>query len=898
MSSRQSSVAIDKASLTNTQAEEAPQSFGDATIHLGDVNQSESVRSHIDEHSALKQQLIEKLGAPSFKALNLLVKLSPNYTNDVKQIVEARREVKRLSYLNLNEDEQFANPIIERAKSYLPIFEVLASLPQLRPILEHAIDFEAGRVSSWIKKQLIGGAQYVPVGVLGAGQAGAAFNSEFIAQAPNGRTITIDQFNILGGQFRRYGAGAFSMNSGDGSLKEGSDTSEIFDFNGYGENSLAKIAHASGRFYPDNSAAGLAAAFNQYVSSDTMLSTDIESLQINSGEGGMFNIDLIDNETKDTFALQVDRLVPLVGVGEETYGIESPDAETLKIIAEERAKPILERQLFLYGELLSVFGDPNITSPRLLLAGKVLASVGGGHGAMTIVEGVMGLNPGARGVPGQPKSILLLSSPFKTREEFLEKGYERYSQVASFFPSKDDTAVTEPSLIKPLSNVRMQQLRRGEDGKLIMICTSKDQQSPFEVPADAVVATVGYVSGLPKLLEKLHSDEVKLVRHYKPDEICEKLIIDCADEPMVRRIDAKDFDPSFVRHDCVVIAIEQRMDGTVRPNMVISSPKLWLRYLEQAIHQGGCILQCESGTTFEIEAYKSSDKTCKCKRVNDPNLADKEYTLEVDRLSEHLSYLMEDREVTCIRYPRLNRDINSLPAIMDNHSNSPIGRFGEQVGVSMGGSAAQLPLNEEYLDRAKKVGAPINPVALSPNIPSILQLSRSISAEVGHRKSTLRPPTKSDYGNLINSICDVKTSTMQLFQFGLLRAACSNPTFEGDNIAQISKIDASQIGTMREDPKIMIGRVVMRRTDLKDEDVPEESKLQIADFQVTFKQIPTAQELELCNDILNDPAVFSAISSIPNSSVYVPLSTLGIHQLVRSDGLSLPMQMATSSFTK
>ncbi|MCB0340048.1 MAG: hypothetical protein KDD53_10605, partial [Bdellovibrionales bacterium] len=160
--------------------------------------------------------LDDKLTRPSFAAIFEIINNTPRLRSIRRELYKRREDLLNESF---DEDSQrsLASHPYRRVQSFLINLCIAARDRSLRPMLEHAIDYEATRESNYLKGILFGSKQHhIPLAITGAGLHGAIFNSAFTGLDPSTQAITFEKRDHLGGQFRSYGGAVIRLNSATG----------------------------------------------------------------------------------------------------------------------------------------------------------------------------------------------------------------------------------------------------------------------------------------------------------------------------------------------------------------------------------------------------------------------------------------------------------------------------------------------------------------------------------------------------------------------------------------------------------------------------------------------------------------------------------------------------------
>ena len=398
------------------------------------------------DHEQIRQFHISKLRAPHFSAFFEYLRHSPGWWDKLKEAYERRTQF----WLKGEEEAQ-------RLRLLTPLFSTAVRIPELRSYLHVVLDGASREENELVRSEIESGSDYVPQLVIGAGVHGAVFNAEFLHDAPTIPSLTIEHREQVGGQFRSYGNPVLDMNSENAAINRSQTPGSMnVNTNTFGPHAPVQLPDLSAKLYADNEEIGLATAFNQYLSANT-LTASVERVEKNddTSRPGKYRVVMRNGPDETEIVLTTDQVAVASGIGTSDYGLRNPDQKTQEILSAEQEK---NRQgenarVLTYEEFLQKVGDPTNQFPLEQFIDRKVVIVGGGHSGLTVAEYLSHLGPSYRGSVsslGAPSEIVILGSKYTTRDELLNSELPRYSRLAAVMERKEKN----PRSAEPLINLR------------------------------------------------------------------------------------------------------------------------------------------------------------------------------------------------------------------------------------------------------------------------------------------------------------------------------------------------------------------------------------------------------------------------------------------------------------
>lgn len=253
--------------------------------------------------------------------------------------------------------------------------------------------------------------------IIGAGTHGSIIAARLRAENPDARIIAVEQADMLGGQFRKYGTrSTFFINSRNHRPQNNGKSAlpgRAGNLNTFGEKAPVQTTDISSETYPTNLELGHTSAINQYLSAETVLGVTAESVDAETGD-----VTVRDTSTNEVYSLRGSKIVMTTGLGERETPTQTPGLMTAE-------------------ELLSHFGNSENEFPMQDFVDKKIAIIGGGDSGRICAELFTRLAPKdayGRSVTqlGGPDSISWYGTDFSNRDEFCATNRPRYQQLASF----------------------------------------------------------------------------------------------------------------------------------------------------------------------------------------------------------------------------------------------------------------------------------------------------------------------------------------------------------------------------------------------------------------------------------------------------------------------------------
>ncbi|MDB5193991.1 MAG: hypothetical protein JWN50_5 [Parcubacteria group bacterium] len=492
--------------------EELPLPILDKTLKEAELAGPENLVEHESDMEEVRHFYIEKLRDPHINAFFKYLRNDPALWQKITNTYKKRQTFLDSAH-RLERDQLDQQP--DHIRLLAPLISAIATTPEVRASFQLLLDEAAQYESQTLRESIEDGHNYVQRLVVGGGLMGAIFNSEFLHQAPEASSLTVEQNAALGGQFRQYGSAVISMNTQNAPFnKEGGDEISNIDPNSFGPHAPIELGDLSGDLFADNEMIGLAAALNQYLTGHTLLNNESYRASLNTSENpGKFKVE-IKEETGTSRDVYTDGIITLSGIGESSYGLPNADSETQSILDKESAQyeQTKHSHVLTYGQFLSMIGDPTNDFPLEPFIGKRVGFVGGGHSSLTGAEALAHLGPEHRGsvsTLGGPKEIVILGTSFANREEFLAKELPRYGQLAAIMARKESHPDSKDPLVTVMPGVRVRQLRESGEGLTLQYAdkTAPSTDALQELGLDYVVFTTGFEDTTLGMFEGMLDDE-------------------------------------------------------------------------------------------------------------------------------------------------------------------------------------------------------------------------------------------------------------------------------------------------------------------------------------------------------------------------------------------------------
>lgn len=651
-----------------------------------------NVSLEVGQSRSLEYQVLgDKLLRPSFLAIYNLTRQTPRLRSLRAKFHNSREDLLD-PQLDADQSVSLKDHPYRRVQSILISLSLAARDRTLRPLLEHAIDYEAQRDSLRLKEQLFSGTKhYLPVVTTGAGGHGAIFNTRYLTENPGSPAITFEKSNILGGQFRSYGAPVIRMNTENGPIRQDlSGSNDIDDFNSLGEKAILQLNQLCGDLFPTNMDIGLAMALNQYLRSYTALGVEtVDSGGEDPTKRAFVTIRDVETQQIATHDIGVGVLVP--GLGRDRRGFRNADAETSAALKENDSLEPRNRFYHTYGDVLSLFGSHRGTLARELFSGKDVIIQGGGHSALTVIERITGLfndpeDYSVAAIQG-PRSIVVIGSKYETAQDFLAHEMGRYGAASRLFPAD---ATDTGSLVSPICNSYAFQMRK--DGDRIQVLYGPKTFNPktdsieslSALEGDVLIATTGFDPAAEKILG--------FSRENNPRGMCIRL--EQGDKEIAEAI-------PFVR-----------CDATEMHHQALT-----------ALHVPGCRFRCEDGHLFVVEVRDGDYYLCTCTEsgIPDPSTEAKLLASEIE------TYLKGPNAPVEILYPDWDGRVKSLPPVICDESGDIVGRYGLRPDLIIAGPASAPVVAKAQFVRGEQFGSPTNPVSLSSSRRGTEQLGQLVA---------------------------------------------------------------------------------------------------------------------------------------------------------------------------
>ncbi len=704
----------------------------DADINGKNINRA-------PEKSLEFEILYDKLERPAFKALYAYIKSDPRLRTLRSDFYAQRSDLLDPGFDSDHTISLCDHPY-RRVQGLLVNICLAARDETLRPMLEHAIDFEAARDSKRLKQDLFSGKQHhIPVLLTGAGAHAAIFNSAYTSAFPNSPSVTIERTSKLGGQFRKYGAPVIRMNTESAPIRQDKVGSiDRDDFNSLGADAILQLNQLTGDLFPTNMDVGLAIALNQYLRSYTVLS--VETIESEPDPDASFStITLEDVETGDraVHTTGVDILVP--GLGEDRRGYRNADDKSAEAIEKNYELELKERYYFTYGEFLTLCGSLSGTISRTFFSNKTIIVEGGGHSALTAIERITGIfndvdDYSVSSISG-PRQIHLVGSKYATAHQLQSEEMGRYGQVSRLFPQFDGDL---NSLVNPICGNYAYQLRKSDTDVTLLhgskMLSQKDNYSVeelTELQGDIVVSTTGF-------------------------------------DPVAEKILAGEQARNYGKRARLLLTSEENsstgQDGTI----LCDSEEMELQ-AEAALQISECTFKCVDGEAYTFKKEGDVWLVCDCDNDGIPDME-----TAVNMNDEQLqSYIHLKRPPIEILYPAWDGSAKTLPPIICNETKDIIGRYGFRNDTLIAGPASAPVVGEYHAKREKLYGSPMNKVSISASRRATWLLGKMV-ANRGRADQATFPiidrTSRYNPENLSMPIRDSQALEPQL-KYSLLRAA-------------------------------------------------------------------------------------------------------------------------------
>ena len=561
----------------------------------------------------LRRYRLEKLRAPFFSAFFKYLRSVPNLWDQIAARFEKVKEFQHVANgLENLDDETVISDTRDRVKLLAPFWSAVATIPEARAYLELALNEATRSESDRIKDKLRSGDYFVQELVIGGGVHGAIYNSEFIFHAPQVSRLTTERSSILGGQFRKYGP-VLSMNSPNRPLN--TDIKGQLDnpnMNTFGTHAPVQLTDISGKFYADNADIGLAAALNQYMSSDNVVNSEVVKVQKNlkpESSKGQFVVHLRDMKTGEEYTIFTNRIISSIGLGAPDYGFPQMDDQTRKICGAG------DGRVMRYDEFLAEVGDRSNPFPLQRFVGKKVAILGGGHSGLTVAEYLSGLGPEYRGSTtslGSPAEIILLGTKFEDDKGLLANEISRYAELAGVVQGANDSS-TRRKILSPLRELRAIRLednptQDNKEGRITILCRNKNSPDaePERIDADIIISTAGFTESYGEVFSDLLGENTSgdiadqftdvVVSGESPFPIARSLK-NCPD--IIFSGPAAKMDSS--QSDLDIAKLFNRPTSAVGLPSTAEKTRLMAKVLARTEHAAGQVFKQENGKTIPIK---------------------------------------------------------------------------------------------------------------------------------------------------------------------------------------------------------------------------------------------------------------------------------------------------------